>query len=90
MSEMVERVKAALARRRGRTYPHGLSRRQHADLDLDARAVMAAMREPTEALVLAGAAVEKSSLQFEGDARFTLNGWRALETYRAMVDEALR
>ncbi|HMF68662.1 MAG TPA: hypothetical protein VK602_13770 [Phyllobacterium sp.] len=75
---MIERVGRALAKEEGYAY-------DPFPYDARARAAIEAMREPTEAMVRAGAAIlgsrDRRIVDFEADAELTLE---------AMIDEALR
>ena len=89
MSEMIERVALAMWQRRELTNP-GFTRRMTPD-DIDratgawagmvdlAHAAIEAMREPTDAMLVAGR-----------DAAFERTSLGQLHAHRAMIDEALK
>jgi hypothetical protein len=74
MSEMVERVARAIAKRQGEIMLGADPATQTADPRALARAAIAAMREPTEAM----------------KAVTSENTWHAVQDWQAMIDEALK
>jgi hypothetical protein len=75
MSEMIGRVAEALAKSRGVVIVDEVDYRQFA---ADARAAIAAMREPTEAMLQAG--------ERQGDGYYNAGPWA---TWQAMIAAAL-
>jgi len=82
MSEMIERMAQALWAARDKPEPYAT----HADvLRREARAVVAAMREPTAAMIQAGG----NAVYAEGGPATAASDDQAAAAWRAMIDAAL-
>ena len=92
-SEMIERVARALAVRRAGAEVAAVSEFQAGNLwceaKADARAAIEAMREPTEAMIGAGAGQPRPPTYTAEHEAWRAEGYGAAAKYRAMIDAAL-
>jgi hypothetical protein len=87
MTEMVERAARVLARRAEPNWPPEAAEALWSEFVDDAKAVISAMREPTEGMI---AAIDNEELMawecFRGDGE----AWKVADVYSIMIDAALK